>query len=525
MATIKLKPWPFQNRIVKLHWFGHVRLKSLNQWRITVAFEDCQQISLVEYPVGILPILRIGQYYQEGQAMISQKVGLIDTAYLENLSQGYPSTALEVCRKFNYFLHGKAELITQKMWSIPSGELTYHIPHVELMRAFYVKNKIIANAMLRPNGIEYFLDKHSINGNFVSFEFSKGIPASLLSDDFVQHFTWLYTSKEIRQSFESIQTNVYANAMTHGLSGGQPLEMTIPSILNSQWTYRGKRIEKEIFIFELLGFTGIELPVDQIEYSHPSIKNRVYRVVAKKKQISKIDRDQKYEIEGEKPNDTKEDTNQQIVDQESTQMIFQRLPNIKRIAKYDQEINQGDTYFSKTGRGGAITRIASVDDSILGGSIQPIDFKTLEISFEQNGFGLEDFYEMIKLLENLNSEAVISMTLVNLPLGRTYSWLSDGRRRACAVVRIDRPGRLPLYILEVARPDNRSLSTLILQTNTSKDRLDEEEQMYAILKGVTFNGGNWRKDQLNKVNHVKLKHTSKTSNDWAYRVNEKLKGF
>lgn len=525
MASIKLKPWPFGNRIVKLHWFGNVRLTSSKNWRITVAFEDSQQIELIQYPIGLLPILRIGQYYQYGQPLMSQKEGVIDVALVHDLTAGHTEQSLNVCRQFGYFLYGKAELINQNLWCFRSNGLDYYILHTELIRALFTKNKVLANALLRPKGLVYLLNRHHISGRYARFDFSRDIPATIISDDFVQHFAWLYAILDIRNSFESIQTNVYSNATNanHKATYGHRLELAVPKLFDSYWTFRGKRQGHHVFIYEVLSFTVDDLSFDQIDYSHASIKKRVYSNHSKKKQITRTSKKQTFEVDSKGENQAKEDTNQSVVESEATQMTFQNRPDLRRIARYEQQINQGDTYVSRDGRGGALFITASVDESMAGGSIQPIDFKTLDITYERDSFGLEDFYEMVKYLDEMYSQLKISMTLVHLPLGRKFSWLPDGRRRVCAVVRVDRHGRKPVFILEIARPDQRSLSTLIVQFNDGKGRDDEEKSIHKLLHGLVFNSGSWRKEQLQRLSHAKLRHTNTFPNHWAERVYGKLR--
>jgi len=523
VASIKLRPWPFGNRIVKLHWFGHVRLTKGNRWRITVAFEDNQNIELINYPIGLLPILRIGQYYQNGQALISQATGSIDIAHIRDLSDGHTKNSLDICRRFNYYLYKRAELIKQNIWCFQSKGIYYYIPHIELVRALFAKNKVLANALLRPNGLVYLLDHEHYNNRQAILDFSREIPASLINDDFVQHFSWVYFITEIRNSFESVQTNVYAQAATnYGLAFGQAIEVIVPKLLNSDWVVRGKRINQHVLIYELLSFSASEFPVERIDYSHKSIKRRVYCNNPKKKRISK-GKEHTFEIDGEDKNQAREETHQPVVESEATQMVFTNSPEINRIAKYDQQINQGDSYTSKQGRGGAALIAASIDESITGGSVQPIEFKTLEIAYERDGFGLEDFYEMIKCLEEMHQEIILSMNLVNLPLGRKFSWLPDGRRRVCAIVRVKWARGKVNYILEIARPDQRSLSTLIVQFTRTINRENEEKAIHELLLNLVLNSGNWPTEWLRKINHVKLRHTDMEPSHWAERVYEKIR--
>lgn len=517
MTSIILKPWPFEDRIVKLHWFGNVRLNSEKNWRIKVAYEDQNKVVLLDYPIGLLPLLRIGRYYQEGKPLISQKEGIIDNIEVDSLKKGKVEKALDICKKFNYYLYGKAELINQKMWSFESKGFTYHIPQVELIRALYVKNKLLANAMLRPNGLEYMLFKQYIFKYNARLDFSNEVPKSLMSNDFVQHFAWIYTNKDIKNSFESIQTNVYISALSSSFSYGQSLEFIVPNLLNSQWTYRGINYGTEILILELMGFSGAELHLKKIRYSHPSIKKRIYTNKPKKKLASSKKTDRNYEIDINSKNTPKENTNQSIVEQEATQIMFNENPIIKSIAKYKQTINQNDEYIHRNGPGGVITVTAGIDESIIGGNIQPIDFKTFEIIKDINGYGLDDFIEMIRKLKRMHPTLTISMSLVNIPSGRKFSLLPDGRIRTCLIAKINRLGTMPKYILEVAKPDNISLSTLILSSKNNK--IEEDEiTINLILKLLVLNGGHWDKKALKHINYVLLKHTDNDARHWASRI-------
>lgn len=210
MTSVILKPWPFQNRVVKLHWIGHVVLTPAKKWRIFVAFEDRKKVNLVQYPIGLLPMLRIGQYYQNGRPLTSQKDGTIETLLVQDLSHGHTKQALNVCRSFNYYLHGKAELIRQKIWCFQAQGVHYFIPHAELIRALFIRNKELANALLRPQGLEFLINACQINGREVDLAFSNVIPSAIINNYFASHFAWLYLTPVIRNAFGSVQSNVYA---------------------------------------------------------------------------------------------------------------------------------------------------------------------------------------------------------------------------------------------------------------------------------------------------------------------------
>jgi len=74
----------------------------------------------------------------------------------------------------------------------------------------------------------------------------------------------------------------------------------------------------------------------------------------------------------------------------------------------------------------------------------------------------------------------------------------------------------------VARPDQRSLSTLIIQFPEAENREQEEKAIHELLLKLVLNSGNWPTKWLRNINHAKLRHTSTEPNHWAERVREKL---
>ncbi|BBN97584.1 Tn7-like element transposition protein TnsE [Sporolactobacillus terrae] len=524
MASVILKPWPFENRVVKLHWIGNAVLTPAKKWRISVAFEDRKQVNLVQYPIGLLPMFRIGQYYQYGRPLTSQKDGTIEALLVQDLSHGHTEQALNVCRSFNYYLHGEVELIRQRIWCFQSQGIHYFIPHAELIRALFVKNKELANALLRPMGLEFLIDSCQINGKTVELAFSNALPSSILNNHFVSHFAWLYLTPVIRKSFESVQSNVYANAAQYGMPYGQTLELNVPQVMNSKWTVRGRRIKDQVLIYELLRFTGADIAFNRIGYSHDSIKQRYYVPSPKKKQKTKWEKEQDFEVNNDQKDEAREDINQPVIELDDTQIFFQNQIEIKRIPKAQQQINQGDTYITRKGAGGANAITASVDESIAGGALQPIDFKTIELA-DAKKFGLEDFYQMLRIFADIHQEFQISVSPVPLPLGRKFALLPSGERRICAVVRVMPRYLQPIYILEVARPDQRSLSTLLVRIKNAKNRGDEEKSIHNLLNALVLKSGSWSKDCLQHVYYAKLKHTSTDSRHWADRVFEKISFF
>ncbi|WP_044894237.1 Tn7-like element transposition protein TnsE [Bacillus alveayuensis] len=520
--TVQIKSWPFQERIVKLLWFGNVHMKQ-RTWRINIAFEDRNKLKWIDVPIGLFPVLRIGQYYSEGQPLHTQKDGVIDYVRIKNLRDGQLNDALTGCRPCNYYLYADPECLSQKLLTYSINGIRYHIPQVELIRALYAKYQFLANSMLRPGGLEFLIKDMMVKSNYIYLAFFDEIPQKLVSDkQFITHFTWLYSVRTVKESFESIYSKVYSQAVQTGknLSKGHPLIMELPDIGPLNFQYRGKKVGQDVLIYEILGLDGISVNVTQIDYTHRSFK-KIKRVSKpRKKLISKTPKEETYEVDREELQNTKQDTNQPVNDHDMTRMKFDYIPAIRRLKQGERKVNSGDTYIVKKGRGGSHVRQGSVNETVLGGKIQPLEFNTLELAHDLKGHGLDDFFKMIQYLQENYHHLSISMSTVYLPPGRKYSWLPDGRRRICAVVKVMQRDKQPFYVLEVGRADNKPLSTLLLKIQGTTDR--QEEIIQTIIKGLVYNSGNWNSKQLEKLNYIKLKHSSKTVDVWAARMYQKI---
>ncbi|MBP2002386.1 hypothetical protein J2Z69_003459 [Paenibacillus shirakamiensis] len=100
-----------------------------------------------------------------------------------------------------------------------------------------------------------------------------------------------------------------------------------------------------------------------------------------------------------------------------------------------------------------------MEDTAVGGDVPPIEFESLVAVPMSEDIGLEDFFRVIrKLIDDYGLN--IKMSVFQLPLGKRYSLCENGIRRACAVVKVT-TAVSNKYILEMARPDGWSISTLI----------------------------------------------------------------
>lgn len=515
---VKIRPWPFnQQQVVSLHWFGNVKQGKDQQWYLQAAFKESKKCQILELPIGAFPLLRLGQFYRDGLPLSTQKAGSYNQVMIEDLGKGKTIKAIDACKKFGYFLYKMPELIHQHVWSFSSNGITYYVSHAELIRALYVKYKLLANALLRPNGLDLLINNvHYLNSQTVFIELAHEIPSTIVTNEFVHYMAWLYLNDEIKKSFCSVQTNTYSYAANQNVSYGIPLEMAVPSIQNTRIAYRGIQQQNEVLILELSGIDNITLSVFQIQYSHKSIKRNVYTNAPKKTRISQKNGDTEYVLNEKNGKRSKEDTHQPVIEQEPTQFAFRHSVVIKRISKQAQKVNKGNAYISNKGRGGATQQqIVGVDESIFGGTVAPIEFQTLEIADSIANYGLDQFFSMIQYLSQLYPHLSVSVNVVYLPLGRKFSRLPDGRRRVCAVARIVNQGKVS-YIIEVAVPDNRSISTLIIPSVGSLYK--DELHIQKLLRNLVYSSGSWSNTFLQTVQHTKVKHLQETARKWAERL-------
>lgn len=516
IKILKIRPWPFKNETVTLHWIGNVKMEN-RQWRIQAAFVHRSECTIMELPIAALPLLRIGTLYHNGLPMQTQKKGTLFEIEVDNLKNGHVSKAIDVCRSLNYFLYKKPELMSQNMWSFQSDGITYHFPQTETIRALFANNKALTNTLLRPNGLDLLVNRVSINQNrTAAIDFSDEIPGIIMTDDFARYFGWLYLHPEMKQSFSSVQSNAYIQMASMVTPKGIPLEMTMPNTDKFSLSVRGLQRKNEVLILEWLASDLAEPPFTEISIQHKSVKKRVYTPEKRKKRLSKQERSQEHVLNENNEERSREDANQPVIDIEPTQMAFRQSTIVNRIPKQEQKVNKGDEYISNSDRGGGIIQsVVGLDDSIFGGRISPIEFKTMEIADTYMNYGLDDFNTMIQYIAANYDYLNVSLNFVYLPLGRKFSSLPDGRRRICAIARVTNGSRVS-YILEVAVPDNRSLSTLIIPSKNVV--YQDEKQIKYLLTKLVFSSGSWSKNFLSKLNHFKLRHLQEAIIDWARRL-------
>lgn len=165
-------------------------------------------------------------------------------------------------------------------------------------------------------------------------------------------------------------------------------------------------------------------------------------------------------------------------------------------------------------------QIVGLDESVYGGTIQPIDFRTMEVANDIRGQGLENFIKMVQLFQREYKQYSLALNFVYLPKGRKFSYLPNGQRRIAAIVAIKSKYTNSLnYLIEVSTIDNKSLSTLLI--NNILETVSEDIFSQTI-RSLVFNSGSWNSVDLKGLNYVRLKHLRQSKLEWSKRILKNL---
>lgn len=514
---LKLRPWIFdEDKEVVLKWIGNATIKN-KQWYIRAGFQYNNQIEFLEFPIAALSLLKAGASYRNGQLLEHRAEGIVYDVTIPQLAQYKVITALEACKAVGYYLFAKPELISQSVFEFSVEGNTFYLPQFEFIRVVFAVNKVMSNAMMQPNGMELLVKSASTEKQTASLELMDDISNNVVKDDnFIRYFVWLYFSQGIKASFESVYTLLTQKKFNNEYL---KLEAQLPAVLNTFIRFRGIEKDNKYLILQWLGSKMEGTTFTDIEVKHKAFKKRIAAPGNRKYRKSLKENDGEKVLNEDATQRSKQDSNQEVVDLTSTQLQFGQLAIVQRIYESEQEVNQGDIYISNQGQGGGIQKqeqVVGLDESILGETIQPIEFKTLEVTNDIKGQGLERFIKMIQIFQNEYSPYSVALNFVYLPMGRKFSFLANGNRRVAAIARITNKYTFKSsYIIDVSTVDNRSLSTLMIK-NMFEGR--EENIIKKILRTLVYNSGSWNSDSLKSYEYARIKHISQSDKEWANRL-------
>ncbi|MBB3111781.1 hypothetical protein FHS18_003849 [Paenibacillus phyllosphaerae] len=535
MASLALQGWPFpDNQDIELFWFGSPYMDYRENWRIRVAFRTpTGEIKVISFPWGTIPTLRLGQIYSNGISdPIKALSGDVLKVTINNLNQGVITNGFRLPKRLIDF--GKnPELGLQRIIQFQSEGLTICIPLIEFVRALFINSKYLAYYLLQPHGLELLVEKSDLRGKTLHFDLTSRVPAKHATDTNARHLSWIYTDSRVRSMWDSVYNSMFSQAIKDSpvnpstrLKKGLPLNIELPDLGPLELHVRGERFMDHVLVKEIIGVSGFNHPASEILFWHPSKKHRESAYGDRQVRIVSKPTSENYILNDESEN-SKEDVNQDILEAPLTVMQFNNYPVVNTRSENVQHSNKGKDVIVISGRGGknlGTLKEVSTQDSMVGGDTPPIDFQSLETIPSTQAFGLEDFFSMIQLLKQ-EFAVGIRMSVLRVPTGKRFSICPNGSRRTCAIVQVTNTV-VTKYIVEVARPDNWSISTLILEPTQQATMKSIERDIKFLLEGLVEKNGHWDQSVLNLRSQVKIdkvKHyQSDSARDWAYRIANKL---
>jgi hypothetical protein len=142
---------------------------------------------------------------------------------------------------------------------------------------------------------------------------------------------------------------------------------------------------------------------------------------------------------------------------------------------------------------------------------------------------LRDFIKAVRHIIASHIQPQLRYGVVEIPSSRAFCRLADGSKRSCAVIEVTQEGVEPCYILEIARPDNWSVSTLFIRVLTPGPEQSVGGLIAELLEELVKRDGHWNAERLDSSSSLRvsrLKHVAEHSAwVWSRRILERLVSF
>ncbi|CAN5706114.1 hypothetical protein BH24ACI2_BH24ACI2_08710 [soil metagenome] len=272
-----------------------------------------------------------------------------------------------------------------------------------------------------------------------------------------------------------------------------------------------------------------DFPFEKVIYSHPSIKQKrfIHNKKGNRRLVTK-DNEGDFELD-ELRHSAKQESHQPLAEVISVNIKFRSRLKFERQPKGESLISaSGLLRTNSTGSDVKIKqpgKVVSTNEPILGGEIQPIEFSSLQIPKTESR-GLESFILAINFLKSIYPHITFGSATTEIPGDKLFCEV-NGIPRKCIVIEVSQPNLLPCYIIEIARPDKWSISTLFIRySRNNSGVIDIEQKVSAILSNVVAGSGHWQMKRFAKdtsLDLILLKHSSDEGYEsWARRIMGKL---
>ena len=527
---LKLNPWPFdKGEEVLLYWLCSPFQNTEGLWILTVVFKrlSTQEFAKVEYPWGTLPLLSLGRIYKDKMmqedAVANYETDIDIESNLCNIETAWSVPSLL------WSMNRNKQLGNQLICKFTNQNVTYYIPTLEMIRAYFASNVALSHQILQPNGLDFWVVSEQFEKQSLYIEFSTDMPRSMLNNSMVQFYSWLRHDCQARAAWQSVHNNLFRDAIklnqeqpAQQLMNGIPLY--IDPLTFAKWSFnvRGYKRGNHCIVLEITEVAIRGVPFKQVFYSHPSLIENIggtpENTVEYERRKRVANSKQQLDDSGSAgtPESNPEKLNQFSMKYNFTnrpQMIVIRKPvEAKTLRKY----NQSEEVV-------ILPPNITTQDQQPEGKVRTIEKQDPLFKYGEIMKGLEEFLQGVEKLQELMPKLNIQIDIISLTNG-TFACLSGGSRRKCAIVKIINKGQWCGTLIEVARPDKCEISTLLMLPKDVCYSLDEPEKMVATL--ISSLDGHWDMEFLDgekRFDFVMFRHSgSFNAVGWSKRIKSKL---
>ncbi len=455
----------------------------------TGKFHMCYQ------PIGMLPILTLGQHYHEGRLLRLSHRGEPMTCILSDLADYEEITSADIPESLYSF--GNQTTGTQRLFKYKAGGLEILIPTTELIRYLFAHNRTLANAMMRDAGLMTLF--RAVKPDFydeLQIDFTEDMPLKAISNKFAEEFSWLAVDTEARKSWDSIFSMSY---------GQNYLSFIPPSIKNSKCEFRVVRYCNQVLVLEVMLMSGKVQPCKKLIFTHPSMKQTIKMGSPKNIDIDvtgNMDTDPdgelaKFEYEHKLDANGLGSTanlNPQILHNGLKRVSFENRIKIERQFNIDirEAENKEKISSGTTAKSHPVKKIINISAGDVSGfaELPPAEFSLLTPEIEADIGDLACVADVVESMAALVPDRRFSLSYCRLKPGKSFS--TNGRApRLAAIGMVETNNSPTICILDVDHSGGYALSLLTVTFKKQMPMIEIESAIQKILDGLVDNNGHW----------------------------------
>ncbi|MBW9150994.1 Tn7-like element transposition protein TnsE [Clostridium estertheticum] len=492
--SVIIKNWPFEKgEKGKLIWIGEP-FKQGSKWMVCTYFKGVRATRKIMLDWASIHFLSVDKYYTDGDLNNGKTIDSPDVIdiNLDGIKGEYKERYWEVWGS------GFKDKTKSKTFNFLRSGLLYTIPIIEVIRAVLAPDKFMLNRILEMDAFENYFT-YEIKARKLDINFTSEYESKLLKSEKVNHLAWVLTNISVLRMFNSIGQAIWEK---------EELKYDF-SLDRFNIRARVERKGRLVKILEIISLNKKRINAEEIDVYHPSLEESVSSNDTKKRKFVSNNAKGDRELETNADGSTKES------DEINTFMInheYETVPKIKKKKTGRKIIRNDEDKNTKTyvlNRNMVRTTADTGGENIISG----LEFTNISEILEKGE--LQDFIEILKLLEGRNDIKSIKIIIGELPEGingKRFSKLRDGiTKRRYAIGEILMMSDRVFSLIEIERED-RALSMLLLEMYIK----NEFNSIYSMLLfGLVNESGNWSKDKIDKIQASgitvnRIKHINKS---------------